>query len=314
MVRFIRVEEPPDLEKTYKHNIEIVVDRLKTGKDSISRLNDSVETALREGHGSIKVLLENDSKGWDEITMSEHLACTKCRISFGELEPRNFSFNSPYGACKSCHGLGSLMVLDPELIVPEPDKPVSDAFPLGKRGPRRLIFYYMCLLESVGKEFGFDISTPFNQLTKTQQNALLNGTGSKSIPLKFKHAGRWYNVKKPFEGVIGNLMRRFSESESDSLREWLKAYMTRQNCVSCNGNRLQPKSLAVTVNDLPINEFIGLSVASSEEFLSNLELNETESHIAGEVLREISSRLKFLKAVGLQYLTLNRAVWNTFGW
>ena len=300
-----RVEDAPAMEKNFKHNIEIVIDRLKTGKDSASRLNDSVEVALREGQGTLKVLIEED-KEWQEITMSEHLACTSCRVSFGEMEPRNFSFNSPYGACKSCHGLGSTMVLDPEQIVPDAEERVTDAFPLWKRGPRRLIFYYNCLLQSVAKHFGFDIEDKFSSLSRKQQEALLFGTGEKAIQLKFKHAGRWYDVKKPFEGVIGNLARRFSESESDSLRERLKKYMIRETCSSCKGNRLQPKSLSVTVNKLGIHEFIGLSISGAEEFLSGLILNETEKHIAGEVLREINSRLKFLKAVGLQYLTLNR--------
>lgn len=300
-----RVEDTPAMEKNFKHNIEIVIDRLKTGKDSASRLNDSVEVALREGQGTLKVLIEED-KEWQEITMSEHLACTSCRVSFGEMEPRNFSFNSPYGACKSCHGLGSTMVLDPEQIVPDAEERVTDAFPLWKRGPRRLIFYYNCLLQSVAKHFGFDIEDKFSSLSRKQQEALLFGTGEKAIQLKFKHAGRWYDVKKPFEGVIGNLARRFSESESDSLRERLKKYMIRETCSSCKGNRLQPKSLSVTVNKLGIHEFIGLSISGAEEFLSGLILNETEKHIAGEVLREINSRLKFLKAVGLQYLTLNR--------
>ncbi|MCM8534989.1 MAG: excinuclease ABC subunit UvrA [Lentisphaeraceae bacterium] len=301
-----RVEDAPELEKNFKHNIEIVVDRLKSGKESASRLNDSIETALREGSGSLKTLLEVDKNKWEEKTLSEHLACTSCRVSFGELEPRNFSFNSPYGACKSCHGLGSLMVIDPELMLPDKTLPVEDSFPLWKRGPKRLIFYHMCLLKSVGEEFGFTIDKPFNKLTKKQQDALLFGTGEKSIPLKFKHAGRWYNVEKPFEGVIGNLTRRFKESESDSLREKLKDFMSKQECKSCHGHRLQPVSLAVTVNDKAIHEFISLSIENAENFLNNLNLNSTEAHIAGEVLREIISRLSFLKAVGLQYLTLNR--------
>ena len=301
-----RVEEAPALEKNFKHNIEIVIDRLKTGKDSSGRLNDSIEIALREGMGTLKILLEDSETSWEEITMSEHLACTSCRISFGELEPRNFSFNSPYGACGKCHGLGNLMVLDPEQIVPEPDEKVEDAFPLWKRGPRRLIFYYNCLLKSVGKEFGFEITDKFSSLNEKQKNALLHGTGNTAIPLKFKHAGRWYDVEKPFEGVIGNLSRRFNDSESDSLRERLKKYMIRETCPDCNGNRLQPKSLGVTVNDKAIHQFISLSISNAEEFLLGLKLTETEKHIANEVLREITSRLKFLKAVGLQYLTLNR--------
>ena len=135
---------------------------------------------------------------------------------------------------------------------------------------------------------------------------MLYGTGNDSIPLKFKHAGRWYNVEKPFEGVLGNLTRRFKESESDSLREKLKDFMIRKTCKSCDGHRLQPVSLAVTLNDMPIHKFNALSIEKAEDFLNHLTLTDTESHIAGEVLREIISRLKFLKAVGLQYLTLNR--------
>ncbi|MCH2205871.1 MAG: excinuclease ABC subunit UvrA [Lentisphaerales bacterium] len=301
-----RIEDVPDLEKNFKHSIEIVVDRLKSGKESKSRLNDSVETALREGKGMIKTLLEVARNDWQENTLSEHLACVSCGISFGELEPRNFSFNSPYGACKSCHGLGSKMEIDPDLMLPDKTLPVEDSFPLWKRGPKRLIFYHMCLLKSVGEAFGFDISTPFNKLTNKQQDALLYGTGKESIPLKFKHAGRWYNVEKPFEGVLGNLTRRFKESESDSLREKIKDFMIRKTCKSCDGHRLQPVSLAVTLNDMPIHKFNALSIEKAEDFLNNLTLTDTELHIAGEVLREIISRLKFLKAVGLQYLTLNR--------
>ena len=301
----LRVEDAPELDKKFKHNIELVVDRLKTGKDSVSRLNDSIETALREGAGTIKTLLE-EGDDWQETTLSEHLACAKCRISFGALEPRNFSFNSPYGACKNCHGLGNLLIIDPELIMPDKTLPLEDCFPLWKRGPKRLVFYHMCLLKSVGEAFGFEISTPFSKLTKKQQEAVLFGTKDKSIALKFKHAGRWYNTEKPFEGVIGNLTRRAQESESDSMKAKLRDFMSKQVCESCHGNRLQPVSLAVTVNDKAIHDFNALSIENAEEFLSTLTLTKTEEHISGEVLREILSRLSFLKAVGLQYLTLNR--------
>lgn len=301
-----RLEEAPKLDKNFKHVIDLVVDRLKTGAEA-KRLTDSVETALRMGLGSLRLLVEDEDEkdGWQEINLSEDFSCDACKVSFSELQPRNFSFNSPYGACKECHGLGSVQTLDIDLIAPDPKKAVKDAFPLWKKGPRRLQFYYKNLIESVGKACGFKITDSLESLNATQRKALLYGT-VKPIRMVFKHAGKWYDNEKVFEGVAHNITRRMNETDSERQREKLLQYMVRQPCVSCHGDRLQPVSLAVTVGDLPVSKFLRLSISDAADFIDGLELNETDSVIAGEVRKEISLRLGFLKSVGLDYLNLNR--------
>ncbi|EDM26613.1 excinuclease ABC, A subunit [Lentisphaera araneosa HTCC2155] len=299
-----RLEDVPNLDKNFKHNVDLVVDRIKTGSKS-SRLTDSVETALTYGGGSIIFQVENEQGEWDEHKLSEHLACDACNISFSELQARDFSFNSPYGACGECHGLGSVQTLDIDMIVPDKRKPVKDAFPFWKKGPRRLVFYYKNLLESVGKAYDFELTTRFEDLSEKQRDVLLYGTG-KAIRMVYKNAGRWYDVNKPFEGVARNITRRMNETGSDRQREKILSLMVRRECGSCHGDRLKPESLAVTVKDMPINHFLRMSIADAAEFIQNLDFNETEKVIAGEVSREIDSRLGFLNAVGLNYLNLNR--------
>ena len=299
----VRLEDAPKLDKNFKHNIDLVVDRIKTGGAS-KRLTDSVETALRQGHGALRFLLEVDGE-WQETNLSEDFACDKCKISFSELQPRNFSFNSPYGACKECHGLGSVQTLDIDLIVPDKKKAVKDAFPFWKKGPRRLVFYYKNLLESVGEAYGFKVTDKFETLSAKQQKVVLFGSVT-PIRMIFKNAGKWYDVEKPFEGVAHNITRRMNETGSEKQREKILSLMQRQQCASCKGDRLQAISLAVTVGDMAINQFLRLSIAEAEAFMNDLDFTETEKVIAGEVSREISSRLGFLKSVGLDYLSLNR--------
>ena len=299
------------LAKTKRHDIEAVVDRLVSGKTESARLNDSVETALEHGGGALIVLTEdkNSPGGWKEETISEHLACADCSVSFGKLEPRHFSFNSPYGACPTCNGLGSLLIMNPDLVVPDKTLPIKKgAIPAWRRGPRRLLIYYKHLLRSVAEHYNCpdmeDI--PFGELPQKLQDVLLNGSGEEEIDFSFWMRGKMHEVRRPFEGILANLQRRQAESESDSVRDRLQSYMGRKKCPSCDGARLKPESLSVTVGGLAINKFNALSVMAAHEFISKLDLNEEQKAIAAEIVKEIRSRLQFLIDVGLPYLTLDR--------
>ncbi|MBR4662451.1 MAG: excinuclease ABC subunit UvrA [Lentisphaeria bacterium] len=312
-------EELPALAKTIRHNIEAVVDRLITGRLESSRLNDSVEAALRLGGGNLVVLLEDKSdsvelkspsdKKWKEEKISEHFSCPDCEISFPKPEPRNFSFNSPFGACPVCNGIGALMVMDPELVIPDDTKSIRNgAIPAWRRGPRRLLIYYNHLLRCVGEHYHLPdmLSTPWKDLPEKIRHVLLYGSGEEKIDFSFRVGRKVYKSIGPFEGVLANLQRRQSESESESVRERLKGYMTFRECPECHGKRLKPESLAVTVNGLSIYEFNQLSVEKALQFVRGLELDEEKAHIAKDILKEIESRLKFLADVGLSYLTLSR--------
>ncbi|MEN9361174.1 MAG: hypothetical protein RL095_2709 [Verrucomicrobiota bacterium] len=298
----------PSLDKKLKHTLEIVVDRLKTGGE-MSRLTGSVETALRHGEGLLKLLVEDaaQASGWREELISEKLACAPCGLSFDSLQPRHFSFNSPYGACTACHGLGSLQVLDIDLIAPDQRKAVKDAFPLWKKGPRRLQFYYQCLLSSLGSHLGFSIDAPLNSLSESQLDQLLHGT-PEPIRMRFKHAGRWYDSEKPFEGVANNITRRMQETDSEAMREKLQQYMVRRPCVACGGKRLNPFSLAVDVGGLRLPQLLDLSIGDAAEFFDSLphKFSDTQRQISAEILKEIRARLGFLTSVGLHYLSLGR--------
>ncbi len=302
------------LAKTLRHSIDAVVDRLITGKLDPSRLNDSVESALRLGSGNMIVLLENKEasspdKKWTEERISEHLSCPDCEISFSKPEPRNFSFNSPYGACPVCNGLGTLMVMDPGAVIPDDTLSIRNgAIPGWRRGPRRLIIYYNHLLRCVAEHFGMPdmLTVPFRELPEKVRRTLLFGSGDESIDFSFRIGRKTYKSIGPFEGILANLQRRQSESESEAVRERLKNYMTRKPCPECGGKRLKPESLAVTVGGLSIHEFNQLSVEKAHEFVTSLQLGEEKARIAKEILHEIASRLRFLSDVGLSYLTLAR--------
>lgn len=313
--RIISLEETiKPLAKTLRHTIEAVIDRLVTGSSlEAGRLNDSVELALKHGGGIITILLENpgayEENKWAEEQISEALACLKCGISFPKMEPRNFSFNSPYGACQTCHGLGTLMVMDPKLVIPDPSLTIRQgAIPGWRRGPRRLIIYYNHILRRISEHYNFPdmLTSPFETLPKHLRDIILNGSGDEVINFDFWIRGKKHSVSKPFEGVIANLQRRFQETDSESVRERLRSYMGRQECPSCKGARLKPESLAVTVGKMPIHKFNALSIDNAIEFMKGIPLNKEEKAIAGEIIREIQLRLGFLKDVGLSYLTLDR--------
>ena len=301
------------LAKTKRHEIDAVVDRLVTGPGlEDSRLNDSVETALKSGNGELILLVENHDfdgkRSWKEERISENLACVDCGVSFGKLEPRHFSFNSPYGACPKCNGIGSLMVMKAELAINYDLSIRKGAIPGWRRGPHRLIIYYNHLLRCIAEHLQMPsmLTTKFRDLPENVQNLLLYGSGEEEIDFSYYLRGKRYNMVRPFEGILANLQRREEETDNDAVRERLKQYMVWEECPECHGKRLKPESLAVTVNGVSIHEFNAMSVEKALEFVRNLKLNEEQTIVAGEILKEIGSRLSFLKEVGLTYLTLNR--------
>ena len=302
-------DENDPLDKNRRHTIEAVVDRLITGGIDRSRLNDSVETALKAGNGVLNVLLEGDAAEFDEKKFCEKLACPDCGHSYGELLPRNFSFNSPYGACPCCNGLGVQLCMDPDKVVPDPSLSIrGGAIPGWRRGPRHLIIYYNAILRKFTEQFGEPgyLSTPFHKLPEQYRRQLLYGTGDTPLEFDYWMHGRKYHWCKPFEGVLENLRRRMVETESDSVRERLGAYQSPRTCPECRGARLNPLALSVTVGGLNLAQFNALSIAKAREFIQNLHLDAEKSVIAADVVREVANRLEFLCDVGLNYLTLDR--------
>jgi len=301
----------PQLDKKLRHSIDAVIDRLVTGNIDRSRLTDSVETALRAGNGVITVLLKKSGEEKEqELSFCEKLACVKCGVSFGELLPRNFSFNSPYGACETCNGLGVEQFMDPVKVIPDPSLSIrKGAIPGWRRGPQRLIIYYNMLLRKLAEYLDCPdmLTTPFQELPEHIRHFLLFGSEGRNVEFDITINRRKYHWEKPFEGILENLRRRMVETESDSVRERLSSYLSPRECPDCHGKRLKPVSLAVKVADLSIADFCALSVSAARKFIAGLKLPPEKNAVAAEVLREISGRLKFLEDVGLDYLTLDRA-------
>jgi excinuclease ABC subunit A len=294
-----------------QHTIEVVVDRLVRRNGIVRRLTDSIETALRLGEGVAEIQLvngkENEDENGDEIlTFSQHLACAHCGRSFDELAPRSFSFNSPYGACTSCGGIGTRYEVDPELVVPNEDLRLDHGAIAPWAGARTE--YFSRVLKAVGEAFGFTLDTPWRKLTKAQRQVLLRGAGTKNVHVQYKNrygTTRSYNTR--FEGVIPWLERRHSEAESDWTRNQIEGYMREVPCRECGGSRLRPEALAVTVGGESIAAVCGLSIRKGLEFLTALELSTRDTMIGERVLKEIRARMKFLLDVGLDYLTLDRS-------
>jgi len=276
-------------EKDRKHSIEIVVDRLVMGPDIKRRLSDSIETALKAGSGTVII---ND--GGKDHLFSELYACVDCGISYEEPSPRSFSFNSPYGACPDCNGLGTKLEIDADLVVPDRTKPLMDAIEPWKRGGRGYLLYYRGLLREVARHYRFDAETPFNKLGKETQKIVMYGSD-------LQIWGRRY------EGVINQLERLFRETDSEYLKAEINKYMSVLPCPKCKGARLRPESLAFTIGGKAIKEAVSLSVKQALDFFGRLGLNEKEAAIAKQSLKEITARLKFMADVGLDYLTLDRA-------
>jgi excinuclease ABC subunit A len=288
------LENALSLDKKRAHTIEAVVDRITLKGDVRKRLTDSVETALEQGKGLAVI---ND--GSKDTLFSELYACAGCGVSLGEIAPRIFSFNSPYGACPVCDGLGNKMEIDPELAIPDKSKPVISAVDAWRRGGKGLYLYYRRRLRSLAHEYGFDVETPFKDLSKEIKKIVLYGE---------PEAG-WGS----YEGVVPNLERRFRETESEFIKTEINKYMSVQPCPECKGLRLKKESLAVTIQDKNIAELSGLSISRMKKFLSDLELGENQKLIARQVLKEINARLQFMINVGLDYLALDRRSFTLSG-
>ncbi len=301
----ISLSEPPKLKKQEKHTIEVVVDRLTAKAESKSRLTDSIETALRLASG-IVLLDFVDAKGAEkERTFSEHLACHDCNLSFEELEPRSFSFNSPFGACAECTGIGTKLEVDEELVIPDDNLSINDGA-IAPWSSGHTSEYFLRLLEALSDEVKFSLDNPWKKLSVKAKEAILNGF-EYEVHVKYKNRyGRVRNYSSGFEGVIPFIHRKHDETESDYSREKYESYMRQVPCNVCKGARLKPEVLSVTVGDKNISEICELSIADCAAFLKSISLNAREAQIAERVMKEVHARLGFLLDVGLDYLSLAR--------
>ncbi|MEX2651337.1 MAG: excinuclease ABC subunit UvrA [Acidimicrobiia bacterium] len=290
------------LDRYYQHTIEVVVDRLVRKEGMTQRLTQSLETALTLTEGVADIEIE----GGATLTFSQHLACSKCGLSFEDLQPRNFSFNSPYGACPECSGIGTRYQVDPELVIADPDLSMNEGA-VSMWASNRMRYYYR-LLSGLGEVFGFSMDTPWKDLSDEVKDKILYGTGEERITVHYTNRfGRKRQWTTTFEGAVPFLTRRHEAAESDSAREYYQEYMAQVPCDACNGGRLNPVTLAVTIAGRNIAEVSDLSLGDAEEFFERLELSEREAHIAERVLKEVRARIKFLLDVGLDYLTLSRS-------
>ena len=296
-----------ELDKQKKHTLEVVVDRLVMKADITSRLADSIETALRLADGLVHI----DVPDGENLLFSAKHACIECGLSYPEVAPRMFSFNNPHGACPDCSGLGTRMYFDREQVVPNPELSLRE----GAVVPwdSRTGYYYQALLEALSMHYQFDIRTPFAKLPEAVQKVILYGSGEESVRFFYDQGERRHFYEKPFEGVIPNLQRRYHETDSDAVRENLERFMSVIPCQTCEGARLRPEALHITVADKNIQQVTALSIAEAEEFFSNLELPAKEMEIARRILKEIRERLSFLSHVGLDYLTLDRSAGSLSG-
>ena len=304
----IQLSEPPKLKKQEKHTIEIVIDRLQVKPESKSRITDSIETALKLGNGIVVL----DVIGKEELTYSEHLACHDCGLSFEELEPRSFSFNSPFGACPECTGLGTKLEVDEELIIPDDSLSINDGA-IAPWSTGHVNEYFQRLLEGVAKDAKFSLDTPWKKLSEKAKTAVLHGFDYE-VEVSYKNRyGRMRRFTSGYEGVIPYIHRKHEETDSDYSREKYESYMRETPCGVCNGARLKPEILAVTIGDKSIYEVCEMSIDDCAKFLKSIKLNAREAKIAERVLKEVHERLGFLLDVGLDYLTLSRAAGSLSG-
>ncbi|KIL14563.1 excinuclease ABC subunit UvrA [Bacillus safensis] len=302
------LSEDIELEKNRKHSIEVVIDRIVVKEGVAARLSDSLETALRLGEGRVMI----DVIGQEELLFSEHHACPHCGFSIGELEPRMFSFNSPFGACPSCDGLGSKLEVDPELVIPNKDLTLRQ-HAIAPWEPQSSQ-YYPQLLEAVCTHYGIDMDIPVKDIPSHLFDKILYGSGSERIYFKYENDfGQVRENEIEFEGVLRNIERRYKETSSDYIREQMEKYMANQPCPTCKGYRLKKETLAVLINGKHIGEITDLSVSDALDFYEKIELSEKDLQIAQLILREIKERLSFLNNVGLDYLNLSRSAGTLSG-
>ncbi len=294
-------DEIPPLDKQKWHWIEIVVDRITTSKSEKSRLFEAIQNALKAAKGSLMISVGKENK-----IFSQNNACPFCGVTIGELEPRTFSFNSPFGSCKTCNGLGVKMEFDSDLVIPDKTKSILDGAIVPWSG--RFSSFRRQALKAVGKKFGFNLMTPINKIKPQHLKIILNGTDELiNFQYQSKSSDSYWEHTDDFEGVLGNLERVFMETDSEAKREWLKQFMRDTPCKTCKGRKLKPEALAVKINGKGIMNVCDLSIDECYNFFQKLKLTETEAYIARDVLKEIKGRLEFLINVGLTYLTLNRS-------
>ena len=302
------IDDKIKLEKNKKHTIEVVVDRLIIEGDYQERLTESIELALKIGSGLI-IVHELPKK---DHLFSEHFACPHCEVSLEELSPRMFSFNSPYGACPNCDGLGSHMEIDPELVVPDKTKSIIQGAvaPLGEQ-PRGN--WYGSILKSLSRHYDFRFTTPWMKLDQKVREMLLYGTGSEKMKMTYS-SQRWTGTYTGgWEGAIPNLMRRYKQTKSGHIQNWIEQFMSMRPCSECNGARLRIESRSVFINEMSLGDVASLSIKGTLQFFENIQLNETETQIAEQILKEVKNRLGFLVNVGLNYLTLDRSATTLSG-
>ena len=294
-----------NLDKKRKHTIEAVVDRLVVKAKSKQRLADSVETALKVGQGTVLINIQQK-----DLLFSEQFACLSCNISYEEPSPRLFSFNSPFGACTVCDGLGQKMEIDPELVIANDSLSIADGAIKPWGGPE-MSNWYRYMLKGVSQHYGFKLSTPFKNLSKQIREVVLFGSGKDEVSFEFEHAsgkGRGSGTyKSSFEGVVPHLERRYRQTESGGVRQWIENYMSITNCPSCKGARLRPEALSVIINRETIDSVTDMSILKAHQFFKSIELTKRQRLIARQILKEVVERLGFLCNVGLDYLMLSRA-------
>ena len=293
-------EDIPPLDRQKWHNIEIVVDRIAAEKSERSRLFEAIQTAIKASKGDVMIFSEKNEK-----IFSQNNACPHCGLTVGELEPRTFSFNSPFGMCRACSGLGVKMEFDADLVIPDRAKSILDGAIVPWSG--RFSSFRRQALRAVGEKFGFSLMTPIGDIREDHLKVILHGTDDLvNFRYRSKSGDSSWQYTNAFEGVLENLQRVFVETDSEAKREWLKQFMRDTPCNACNGNKLKPESLAVTIDDKGIMDVCGMSIDDCYSFFSTLKLTENEQYIAHDILKEIKERLEFLMNVGLNYLTLNR--------
>ncbi len=301
------LDEEIRLRKNVKHNIEVVVDRLKIRPDIRHRLAESVEVALKLGNGL--VIAENVDEASEQL-YSEQFACLKCGISYEEIEPRMFSFNSPYGACPTCDGLGTRLEIDERLVIPNPNLSIEEGA-IAPIGERRQSWYFE-MIEALAKQYRFSLSTPWKELPEEIRNLILYGSKEK-VRFIFDREDSRFEFSSRYEGIINNLYRRYRQTNSQHIREWIEGFMNQIPCPTCGGARLRKEALSVRVGGKNIAEVTAMNIKQAIRFFRELRLTEKEQLIARQILKEIQSRLQFLQDVGLEYLTLDRAAGTLSG-
>lgn len=304
----IDLDDDINLDKNKKHNIEVVIDRIVMKEGVAPRLSDSLQSALRIADGRVLI----DVMEHEEVLFSEHHACPICGFSIGELEPRMFSFNSPFGACPECDGLGTKLEVDPELVVPDKSLTLEEGAILAWQPTSSQ--YYPKLLEAVCKHYKINMNVPVEKLPIDQWNKIMHGSGEDKIHFHYENEfGQVRDSQIQFEGVLSNIERRYKDTSSDYVREQMEKYMGQHNCPTCKGYRLKPETLAVKVDSLHIGQVTEFSIEDANKFFKQLTLSEKDTQIARPVFREINERLGFLENVGLDYLTLSRAAGTLSG-